>query len=629
MVEDSAKKWLSDRLIEIPQVSASSVYVDLWLRLVMAVSPSLKVFFLTLCSAVVLCMPTVDPLEELKRRSAAGPVDWTDGRTGYVAETRTGSSSPCGPNFECIEKFQCDKDNKDDFNDLLPKLGIQKNLSLTECIVGLGVKGVCCKVNLPSQECGENEICEIDKCPVQREQEISDLRETRKACVFKDSPEFPAVCCDKKTDLFDPVPQFCGVRNPIGVVPKGELPLDDIVKKALPLTNTSFASFGEYPWQAMLFVKNADTGAYDFEGGGVLISTRHVLTAAHEVDGVSVDAIQVRLGEWMMDDASEPMEHQDYYVDDVHIHSFYRSRGFFNDLAVLTLKKDVFITNNVHVVCLPQKGESFVGQRCVTTGWGAKTFDGEKIVEDEKLSSRPEFDNADYLVRGEYSPYHEFSRPIGPKSNTLKEIELPVISWDECQRSLREVLRRPTFPLHPNFICAGGEGEDACEGDGGGPLVCEKEVGEWVLAGITSWGVRGKCGVVGVPGAYAAVEPALDWIHEVMKLKTPFTTTSQFTTPGIVISSLDISGMNSPFILILEIHDVIMNRMDGVPVLYILDLSEQASVRDVLESQARATPTRAVSTWSWTLIPVYEENVIDITDEKCIQHFWVKLQLKH
>ncbi|CAG0898205.1 unnamed protein product [Cyprideis torosa] len=306
------------------------------------------------------------------------------------------------------------------------------------------------------------------------------------ACVFKELPFpelFPAVCCDKKTDLFDPVPQFCGVRNPNGVVPKGEIPLDDIFKKALSQTNTSFASFGEYPWQAMLFVKNSDTGTYDFEGGGVLISTRHVLTAAHDVDGISVDAIQVRLGEWMMADAREPMEHQDYYVDDVHIHPFYRSSDFFNDLAVLTLKKEVFITNNVHVVCLPQKGESFAGQRCVTTGWGAKTFDG-------------------------------------PTSNTLKEIELPIISWDECQRSLREALMRP-ISLDPNFICAGGEGEDAREGDGGGPLVCEKEVGAWVLAGITSWDVRGKGGVVGVPVAYAAVEPALDWINEVMKLKTP------------------------------------------------------------------------------------------------------------
>ncbi|CAG0900021.1 unnamed protein product, partial [Cyprideis torosa] len=164
----------------ISRVSASSVYVDLWLRVVMAVSPSLKVFFLTLCSAVVLCVPTVDPLEELKRRSATGPVDWTDGRTGYVAETRTGSSSPCGPNFECIDEFECEKDYMDDFQDLLPKLGIQKNSSLTECIVGSGVKGVCCKVIPPSQECGENEVCELDKCPVQREQEISDLRETRK-----------------------------------------------------------------------------------------------------------------------------------------------------------------------------------------------------------------------------------------------------------------------------------------------------------------------------------------------------------------------------------------------------------------------------------------------------------------
>ncbi|CAG0891284.1 unnamed protein product [Cyprideis torosa] len=448
----------------------------------MAVSPSLKVFFLTLCSAVVLCVPTVDPLEELKRRSAAGPVDWTDGRTGYVAETRTGSSSPCGPNFECVDESDCEKE--EEFDAIMPKFGFSENFTLTECSLGLDVKGVCCNFKPPSQECEENEVCELEKCPIQRNQELSDLRDFRKTCVFSLHLQQPAVCCDKTTDLFDPVPLVCGVRNSDGVVSKGKIPLGNIFEAfstRITSRNTSFASFGEYPWQAMLFVKNADTGAYDFEGGGVLISTRHVLTAAHEVDGVTVDTIQVRLGEWMMADAREPMEHQDYYVDDVQIHPSYRSRGFFNDLAVLTLKKEVFITNNVHVVCLPQKGESFVGQRCVSTGWGAETFDGST-------------------------------------SNTLKEVELPLISHDECQQIFRQIIR-PTFPLHENFICAGGEGEDTCQGDGGGPLVCEKEVGPglgpvWVLAGITSWGVRGKCGVVGVPGAYAAVEPALDWINE-------------------------------------------------------------------------------------------------------------------
>ena len=86
-----------------------------------------------------------------------------------------------------------------------------------------------------------------------------------------------------------------------------------------------------------------------------------------------------------------------------------------------------------------------------------------------------------------------------------------------CQRRLKNALgtgfRQPgeNFRLSESEICAGGEGgKDACDGDGGAPLVCQSKDNRWVVAGIVTWGV--DCGQVGVPGVYADVYSMLSFI---------------------------------------------------------------------------------------------------------------------
>lgn len=73
----------------------------------------------------------------------------------------------------------------------------------------------------------------------------------------------------------------------------------------------------------------------------------------------------------------------------------------------------------------------------------------------------------------------------------LKKIELPVVPFAKCQANLRKTRLGRRFLLNKSFMCAGGEeGIDACQGDGGGPLVCEIDgaPGHYYQAGIVAWG---------------------------------------------------------------------------------------------------------------------------------------------
>lgn len=131
-----------------------------------------------------------------------------------------------------------------------------------------------------------------------------------------------------------------------------------------------------------------------------------------------------------------------------------------NDIAILKLSSPVDLSANPHITpaCLPDQHADFTRQRCWTTGWGK--------------------DNWEY----------------GKYQNILKEVDVPVIEQNTCQQQLRQTRLGYSYNLNPGFLCAGGEeGKDACKGDGGGPLVCERN-GVWSVAGIVSWGIG--CGQV-------------------------------------------------------------------------------------------------------------------------------------
>jgi len=301
-------------------------------------------------------------------------------------------------------------------------------------------------------------------------------------------PGFLDVCC-KDPDFVAPPPPTkvyrpkCGRRNinGLGVRIQG--------------FKESESQFGEWPHMCAVLHKKSleSTAGYTaqdpqtvnlYQCGGSLIAPGVILTAAHCVDKFrnAAGELLVRCGEWDTQNETEPYPHQDRFVKDMIIHPEFNGRNLQNDFALLYTAKEFELSSHVDTVCLPDPEELFEANTCFATGWGKDRFG----------------------TAGNYQV-------------VLKEIDLSVVSHDQCEDSLRKTRLGRRYRLHDSFICAGGEsGKDTCKGDGGSPLVCpaKYDPNTYVQAGIVAWGIG--CGEDGTPGVYASVSKAVCWIDYAM-----------------------------------------------------------------------------------------------------------------
>ncbi|XP_075978592.1 uncharacterized protein LOC142978155 [Anticarsia gemmatalis] len=276
------------------------------------------------------------------------------------------------------------------------------------------------------------------------------------------------VCCRRPLQPQAANKGQCGIRHSQGI--NGRVKTPSYVDGE--------SEFGEYPWQTAILKKDPKESVYVC--GGTLIDGLHIMTAAHCVKSYKGFELRVRLGEW---DVNRDVEFYPYIERDivsVHVHPLYYAGTLDNDLAILKMDHPVEWTKYPHIspACLPDKYADYSGQRCWTTGWGKDAF-------------------------GDYGKYQ----------NILKEVDVPILSHGQCQQQLKQTRLGYNYELNPGFLCAGGEeGKDACKGDGGGPLVCERG-GTWQIVGVVSWGIG--CGQPGVPGVYVKVAQYLDWISQI------------------------------------------------------------------------------------------------------------------
>ncbi|KAK7074986.1 CLIP domain-containing serine protease [Halocaridina rubra] len=220
----------------------------------------------------------------------------------------------------------------------------------------------------------------------------------------------------------------------------------------------------EWPWMAALMRNGATQYC-----GGTLITDRHVLTAAHCVDGFDQNSIQVRLGEYTFD-RSDDAPHKDFRVAAIRMHQSYDRNTYVNDIAIIALGQSTNFNADIWPVCLPDGDDSYEGRTATVTGWGTIYYGG-------------------------------------PVATTLQEVTVPIWSNSDCDNAYEQ-------NIIDKQLCAGVKdgGKDSCQGDSGGPLLLQQgNENRWAVVGVVSWGIR--CAEANNPGVYTRISKYMDWIR--------------------------------------------------------------------------------------------------------------------
>ncbi|XP_054266304.1 trypsin-like isoform X3 [Macrosteles quadrilineatus] len=222
----------------------------------------------------------------------------------------------------------------------------------------------------------------------------------------------------------------------------------------------------EFPWYVAL-VSPTGSSTLQVSCGGSLITSRHVLSAAHcfpRSSGVQPEQLyRAVLG--LVNRCSQ--QHPDMVtIARVRVHPEYNPQTQQADVSVITLARTVSYTP----VCLPPRNYQPYGP-AVVIGFGST------------------------LAKSQY--------PC-----TLMQAQVDIYSRRQCARSSLA----PEYSHVPGTICAGvpAGGVDSCDGDSGGPIMTVGKDGAYIVQGIVSFGEG--CARKNLPGVYTKVSAYREFI---------------------------------------------------------------------------------------------------------------------
>nr|XP_014277240.2 venom serine protease 34-like [Halyomorpha halys] len=222
----------------------------------------------------------------------------------------------------------------------------------------------------------------------------------------------------------------------------------------------------QYPWMVAL----------NIGCGGSIITPYHVLTAAHCTYQRFAIQLKVYVGLHYRYGRDNPYSNI-HLVYRIFQHEGYDDDEVINDISILYLFTGIKFHQKVGPVCLPHTQRNLEGKFIKVTGWGRTINTGDQ--------------------------------------NVLREVDVQVISIEECQKKWGKI------PIRQTQICAYTPFKDSCNGDSGGPLVYEDpDTHRFTQVALVSFGPE-DCGTDPLPSVNTNVFSYVDWIRNVVTRSSP------------------------------------------------------------------------------------------------------------
>ncbi|XP_035208216.1 prothrombin-like [Stegodyphus dumicola] len=252
-----------------------------------------------------------------------------------------------------------------------------------------------------------------------------------------------------------------------------------------------------WPWLAALcFTSGSEEPKIKCSGS--IIHDLYILTTAHCVYYEAIEEerkenqITVHLG--LTDIQNEAYE-EVIDVEKIYIHEKYSNDGNYDyDIALLKLEAPIVYNAFIRPICLPPTNlplDSILykpNETAIATGWGMDVGEDERKHVAFRMRRYP------------------------------KEVNLTLQSKENCVDFVKNKSQNVKFT--ERMLCAGGDGEEACLGHRGSPLMQPRFDSDgnvyWTQVGITGWSFW-PCGRESSYGYYTHVQNLVSWITETIK----------------------------------------------------------------------------------------------------------------